>query len=186
MEMIIDYEVEGCWTTEKAQTQCRCCGAIEERVPKKGHYNSRYHYLKQEDGCDLYCCPAGCSVEKAEQKMKIFLEIYQFCTPGNHSYQYQIDYTKVRSSWISPEGDFYPVPIQGHRYFAENVIGMSERKLEERRWAKVSTSHAFNFEGFTSKQRDTLFDYMIANNFDTSQIMKPKFEIKFELTEDKS
>lgn len=42
MKIITDYEVDGCWTTKKAQSKCGSCGSLFELVPETGHFNSQY------------------------------------------------------------------------------------------------------------------------------------------------
>ena len=70
MKMVTDYEVEGCWSGLHFKTKCRVCGAIMKRVPKEGHYNSRYWELQRHDREQLICCPNGCSEKEAVKKVR--------------------------------------------------------------------------------------------------------------------
>jgi hypothetical protein len=63
MKIIKDYEVYGYWATPSDKHKCSICGATLESVPKEGHFNSRYLGLKKNDGCELLCCPNGCSLD---------------------------------------------------------------------------------------------------------------------------
>jgi len=180
MEMITVYEVEGCWTQEREvnPTLCRLCGTKLEKVPEKGHYNSKYWSLKQNDGLDLFCCPNGCSTKKADKAFKKYYELKPFLTEESTSYNIVLDYTKIFYGWLSPRGELHPVGFQEHNYYATEVLNKSERELEVKGWAKLSKNSCFSIskEGFTKKQKDFIFDYMIAHNYDVSCLYEDEDE----------
>jgi len=175
-KIITDYEVEGCWSS--GIPICRCCGAKQVRVIDEKHYNAKYLILQRNDGMFLYCCPNGCFVGDAEEKMKMFLLVSRFCTKDSHSYKWLPDFTKFNSCWINPDGIIYPVETTGHNSFAEE-IGHSERYLELQDWIKISNTSILNNINVTQKQRDALFDFAMANGYETKPLFDEYIPVNF-------
>jgi len=139
MKMILEYEVEGSWSSTKSKHKgrCRICGALLKEVPKEGHFNSRYWHLKRTPDEILVCCPAGCSVETAEQRMKEYMAVRHFCTKGSDSYKFSLDLDKIDNAWIDREGKIYPCELYGHILLAEE-LGYDEVHFEQTGWLKLS------------------------------------------------
>lgn len=170
------YEVEGCWAP--CTPKCRCCGADEVPVPEKGHFNSKYHPLKRDDGMFLYCCPIGCSVDVADEKMKTFLLVSAFCTKESESWKWAPDFSKFDDCWIDLNGIIYPVASQGHIEFA-SAIGMGECSLEIDGWVKVSGKFILNASKINQKQRDALFDFAMAKGYATKPLFDDHVPLEF-------
>lgn len=179
MKMITEYEVEGCWTDNEASyrlnnpTRCRACGTPLELTPKTEHANSKYWKLQREDGLYLYCCPEGCSDKYASELMHIYLGLAQHALKeGSASYSWEADLESVENAWIDPDGIVYPVVAEGHRSFAEKILHTNEQLLEKT-WIKISSVSneiAFDDKENTKKQKEALFDFFIANDYDTKRL----------------
>ena len=143
MEMIKDYEVEGCWTStdKKRKTKCRACGAVMENVPKEGHYNSHYWQLQRHEQERLVCCPNGCSEKLSVQKFREFNKIIYYCTKNSESWNYKLDYGLVHNAWIDRKGKIFPCEYQKHIDLAYE-LNSDERTLDrkERRVGKECRS----------------------------------------------
>ncbi len=158
--MKTDYEVEGCWSSKKITSHCRLCGKKLERVPVKGHYNSKYWELKRDDGQILVCCPNNCNVKEAEAKNNKFEKIREYCTKNSQSWSYKLDYNSILHAWIDRQGKVYPVGLRKHIEFAlEHET--EEGTLEKIGWLKLSCRD-FSWDKHLSKRQiDTIFDYII-------------------------
>ena len=160
MKMITDYEVEGCWSSPKTESKCRLCGAKFQSVPKKGHYNSQYWELTRDDGTFLVCCPKGCDVKEAENKMKEFLKIRGYCTSDSKSWCYKLDYNIIKDAWINRQGKVYPLESRGHNDFAFEH-NTDERSLENKGWLKLTSVEFFWEKKLSKRQIDMIFDYIM-------------------------
>ena len=173
MKLVTKYEVEGAWTdmTREVLSKCRCCGAELEPVPKEGHYNSKYHYLKQDDGLDLACCPNGCSEALAKATMRKFLAIQtSFLTKESKSFKWTIDYAQTDDFWISPEGIIYPIMYGDHWDFLYRFSKLDERDAELAGWVKVSNRILVIHIPMNQKQFDAAFDLFVAKNWDFTEV----------------
>jgi hypothetical protein len=171
MKMILDTEVEGCWTFESRLTsdppRCRNCGAILEPVPDQGHFNSRYLNRKLHPADTLVCCPDGCSERDAEQAVNKFLNIKDWCTSESTSWKWVLDLKSIRDAWIDRNGEIYPCVRSGHteiaRYLNKNALS-----LEREGWIKIAGggtifySELSKYPNPTNKQFNTLFDWCVA------------------------
>ncbi len=140
MEMVTEYEVEGCWAKPRSGHTCRACGQIQEAVPEEGHFNSKYWALQQPDGQFLLCCPDGCSNEDADAVMAEYLKLVQYTVDGSKSYDFRLDYTKTINYWIEPSGKVHPLSKQEHVDFACEK-DMSESDLDDAGWVKITGSN---------------------------------------------
>jgi hypothetical protein len=171
MKMIKDYEVEGCWTSEKRikRGNCRSCGAMFERVPKDGHYNSKYWELERDDGQILVCCPSGCSEKDAVEKQRKYTNIEKWLTDDSSSWDFKIDLSKIHNAWIDRKGNIIPCDTRMHIEKAEE-IGFSEQELESMGWLKITSEEIlcnFDFSKYSNpskKQYGVLFDYCTIHN----------------------
>jgi len=192
MNIVTDYEVEGGWAAKGHKTRCRNCGALLELTPLKDHYNSQYWHLKRNDGYDLYNCPKGCSIEDANKSMTLFLYIREYCTEDSTSYDWKPDFNKFVNCWISPDGTIYPVSSEGHVDFAYLYTTVfypmcrqnAQIYLEEQGWLKISRVMSWFAIGkytFTKQQKNSIFDYCVAEELDTKNIFTEEntFEIEF-------
>lgn len=177
--MIKDYEVEGCWTTKKSERKrkCRNCGALEELVPEEGHFNSRYWNLKRNDGLDLFCCPNGCSVKDAESKMKYFIAFYKYMIEGSESYNYKLDYKKIRFFWLDKKGRMYPCESNEHEEIAVDFFNCSSLRLKNNGFIESIFESKNNIcliseNKITKKQVNILIDWMHDNNIKTKEFME--------------
>lgn len=159
MENIIDYEVEGCWTGKKIVSQCRLCGTKFIKVPRKGHYNSKYWELERNDGLILVCCPKNCNVITAEKKNKEYSKISRYCKDNSRSWNYELDYNKISHAWINRRGKIYPLEIREHVYFAEKH-NTEESELEFQGWLKLSSKDFYWEKKLSKRQIDVIFDYI--------------------------
>ena len=177
MKMITDYEVEGGWTTKEAKSKCRNCGTIKELVPEKGHYNSKYWELKRNDGLDLFCCPNGCSVKETDKKMKYYLEFRFYMTKNSKSYNYQLDYTKIKYGWIDRKGVLFPCKHMEHSRIAEEIFNKSMDEIEEQGYVKMTMREnkkivVCSIKKPTRLQINTILDWAHANNFKTQELFE--------------
>lgn len=186
MDMITNYEVEGCWTSippagNNEPSRCRRCGTILELTPKEKHFNSKYWSLQQLDGLLLANCPEGCSVKDAKDLMLDYLKFYRYCTEGSQSYKYEMDYERIDDAWVSPNGQFYPVPPEGHNDFAYDEMDCLQDDLENKGWAKISKGCEMVLTNpnikVTNRQKESLFDFFIAKGYDTTEIYNDSFLI---------
>lgn len=139
MKNIMDYEVEGCWTTQKAKGRCANCGTYLQLVPACGHFNSKYKKLKKDDGRVLFCCPKGCSVKVADKKRAIYNDFRMYAKDTCNPYNFELDLTKVHSCWINPQGKIYPFGKRQHINFAIEYLKTTSGSLEDKNWISVST-----------------------------------------------
>lgn len=160
MKDIIDYEVEGCWTNKKITPRCRLCGTKYEKVPRKGHYNSKYWELERNDGFILVCCPKNCNVIIAEKKYKEYLEIWRYCKDDSQSWNYELDYNRILHAWIDRQGKIYPLEIREHISFVEEH-NTEEIKLENKGWLKLSSKDFYWEKKLSKRQIDIIFDYIM-------------------------
>ena len=160
MKMIIDYEVEGCWTSPKSKSKCRLCGTEMQPVPEKNHFNSQYWKLTRDDGIILKCCPKGCSVKTAENIMKEFLKIRCYCIDKSESWNYKLDYNKIKHAWIDRQGKVYPLESRGHISFAFEH-NTDERTLENKGWLKLTSMEFFWKKKLSKRQINMIFDYIM-------------------------
>lgn len=162
---MITTEVESCWTALKVKTNCRSCGSLLMRVPKTWHFNSHYWKLHRHNKEQLMCCPKGCSVKLAEEKMREFLGLQFYCTKDSKSWNWTLDYTIIKNAWINRRGQVYPLENREHSSFAINR-DLTERDLELKGWLKLSIK-TFMWQRRLSKlQIDFCMDYLIANKLD--------------------
>lgn len=160
MKLITKYEVEGCWSSINSKSKCRYCGTKLEEVPKKGHCNSKYWALQRDDGTFLMCCPDGCNLELAENKMREYLKIQYYCTKNSESYNYKLDYKKINNAWIDRKGKIFPCSTREHVDLAYD-LDSDERTLEKMGWLKLSNLNFYWEEKTLSQnQINIIFDYM--------------------------
>lgn len=78
----------------------------------------------------------------------------------------------MEGAWIKPTGEIIKTGLEwGHAKYAQR-IGKTERELELLGWAKIHVYHeaVVNCEGFTQKQVNTLFNFCLEHNYDTSEL----------------
>lgn len=172
MKMVTDYEVEGCWSGRIPV--CRNCGKKEKLVPEKGHYNSQYWELKQNDGLDLFCCPEGCSVKAADKRMNYFLSFSKFIKDFDkaESYNFELDFKKINSAWIDKEGIFYPCDYQGHVNIADAFFDTTDSDLEGRNYIRLSSASDYLIQCIkkpTKKQINSIIDWAHENTLNTKE-----------------
>jgi len=175
MEMITNYEVEGSWTTKKVKSKCRYCGALQELVPETGHYNSKYWELKRNDGLNLFCCPHGCSVIVANNKMHYFINFSYYMVDSSQSYNYKLDYSKIKCGWIDRKGIIYPCYNREHRYIAEEILNSTQDKIEKEGYVLLTieiNKYVNNYRVVCTKkvsklQINTILYWAHANNLKT-------------------
>lgn len=159
MKMITDYEVEGCWRNPNSKEKCRLCGTLMQPVPKEGHFNSQYLELARDDGMILECCPKGCNVKEAEERMTEFMKIRYYCAAKSASWCYKLDYNKIQDAWIDRQGNVYPVAWMGHIDFAYER-NADEATLENNGWLKLTAREFFWRKKLSQAQIDMIFDYI--------------------------
>lgn len=158
MKLIKDYEVEGCWSSRK-DGRCRTCGSLLKLVPKEGHYNSQYWELKQDDGCELVCCPKGCAEEDGTNAFRKFWEVRLYCTAKSESWKWEYDYNKICDAWVDRKGNVFPLGTREHIQFAYDR-DTTEQDMEKQGWLKVSGRHFMWCRKLSAKQVDVIFDYL--------------------------
>jgi hypothetical protein len=160
MKIITNYEVEGCWSSSKSGIKCRACGTEMQSVPKENHYNSKYWRLSRNDGLGLVCCPKGCNVKEAEKRMKEFLKIQYYCIIKSESWNYKLDYNKIKDAWIDRQGKVYPLGTREHNDFAFEH-NTDERTLEKKGWLKLTSVEFFWEKKLSQQQINMIFDYIM-------------------------
>ena len=160
MKIITDYEVEGCWAGVKSKSKCRVCGTKFQLVPKKNHFNSQYWKLARNDGTFLKCCPNGCSVETGEKTFADFNKIRKYCANNDESWNYKLDYTKIKDAWIDRNGNVYPLESREHIGFAIER-NINEHTLENQGWLKLTFMEFFWEKKLSKQQINIIFDYIM-------------------------
>lgn len=161
----IDYEVEGCWSSLTSKTKCRNCGTLLEEVHKEGHPNSDYWELQQHAKERLICCPNNCSVIIAENKIKEFLKVRNYCIDNSESWNFKLDYKIIKHAWIDRKGKVYPMDIREHVSFAYD-LNTSEQALEQKGWLKLTGRDLMWEKALSKKQIDFVFDYLVTNGLE--------------------
>ncbi len=164
VRMVSGFEVCGTWGTLDNNTKCPVCGEKLKRVPRdSGHFNAKYHHLKQDDGCYLKCCPLGCSLEEAEIKYMEFSLIRSFCKDGGECSNFELNFKSFNNAWIRPrDGKIFPVEEQGHIDLLKSLgNGLSERDAELKGWVKISKNTVYHCKKMTLKQKEAVVDYEV-------------------------
>lgn len=161
----LNEEIEGCWTGLDTKGKCRNCGSLLKEVPKEGHPNSNYWELQQHGKEILACCPNNCLLSVAENKIKKFLKVSNYCKHDSESWNFKLDYKIIKNAWINRKGKVYPMEIREHISFAYD-LNTSEQELEKRGWLKLTSMDFMWEKKLSKKQIDFGFDYLIENGFE--------------------
>ena len=144
-KITVNAEIEGCWVSPKARCKCRACGAIQTKVPRKGHANSAFWVNEQPDGMILIACPNECTEKEAAECMEEFLDYVAF--KKGDSWSWEWDYTKIQYGWITPDCRLLICNHMGHleALYDEEIPIIGHFQAEKKGYIKFTGDSEIEF-----------------------------------------